>query len=63
MMVCGLIGFVNCDVWGLVDDLKVMDFFFLNVDRAAAEEALRFVFAGESTIKVCNSNDFMGVVF
>jgi len=61
-MVRGLIGFVNRDARGLVDDLKVMDFLPPNVDRAAAEEALRSVFAGESTTKVRNSNDFMGVV-
>jgi aarF domain-containing kinase len=61
-MIRGLIGFVNRDARGLVDDLKVMDFLPPHVDRAAAEEALRSVFAGESTTKVRNSNDFMGVV-
>ncbi|OUS43689.1 ABC1 family-domain-containing protein [Ostreococcus tauri] len=61
-MVRGLIGFVNRDPSGLVDDLRVMNFLPPHVDRAAAEEALRSVFAGESTTKVRNSNDFMGVV-
>ena len=61
-MVRGLVGFVNRDARGLVDDLKAMDFLPSGVDVAAAEEALRVVFAGESGSKVRTSNDFMGVV-
>jgi len=61
-MVRGLIGFVNRDARGLVDDLTIMNFLPSHVNRAEAEEALRSVFAGESTTKVRNSNDFMGVV-
>jgi aarF domain-containing kinase len=61
-MVRGLVGFVNRDARGLVDDLKAMDFLPSGVDVAAAEEALRVVFAGESRSKVRTSNDFMGVV-
>ena len=61
-MVRGLIGFVNRDARGLVDDLTIMNFLPSHVNRAEAEEALRSVFAGESATKVRNSNDFMGVV-
>lgn len=61
-MVRGLIGFVNRDARGLVDDLTTMNFLPSHVNRAEAEEALRSVFAGESATKVRNSNDFMGVV-
>jgi len=61
-MIRGLVGFVNRDARGLVDDLKAMDFLPSGVDVAAAEEALRVVFAGESASKVRTSNDFMGVV-
>lgn len=61
-MVRGLIGFVNRDARSLVDDLQTMDFLPPHVDKAAAEEALRSVFAGESATKVRDSMDFMGVV-
>ena len=61
-MIRGLIGFVNRDARGLVDDLKAMNFLPSSVDVAAAEEALRVVFSGESASKVRTSNDFMGVV-
>lgn len=61
-MVRGLIGFVNRDARGLVDDLQTMDFLPPHVDKVAAEEALRSVFAGESATKVRDSMDFMGVV-
>ena len=60
-MIRGLVGFVNRDARGLVDDLKAMDFLPSGVD-VAAQEALRRRLRGRERSKVRTSNDFMGVV-
>ena len=59
-MIRGLVGFVNRDARGLVDDLKAMDFL---PSGSPSPRRRRFASSfGRERVQSCTSNDFMGVV-